>query len=238
MLGPGLSPIAGPWARIRQAQCSKGSSCCFLHLHLPFSYLNVETALSLGKSLGVVSKLKDKNEMRDHKFMRVGVAVDIMRPLSKGRRVTWDQSSKGWISFKYEHLPNICYWCVHLAHDDKDCMVWLQSKGLLAMEDQQYGAWIMTNQHNPSKKVTITMPGFEGSCSSSRVDIRANVSGLMTVVADSTEEGAMAYQRQLVTQKGYRSKGGTNSVKELLPTPVPAKNIFQNQSMLEFEEII
>ena len=32
MLGPGLSPIAGPWARIRQAQCSEGSSCCFLPL--------------------------------------------------------------------------------------------------------------------------------------------------------------------------------------------------------------
>ena len=198
---------------------------------LPFSYLNVETTLSLGKSLGVVSKPKDKNEMRGRKFMRVGVAMDVTRPLSRGRRVAWDQSSEGWISFKYEHVPNICYWWGHLAHDDKDCMVWLQSKGLLAMEDQQYGAWIRANQHNPSKNVSITVPGFEGLCSGSRIDMRASVLSLVTVVADSMEEGAMAHQRQLVTQEGYKSEGGTNSVKELLPTPVTAKNIFQNQSM-------
>ena len=34
MLGPGLSPIASPWARIRQAQCSEASSCYFLPLHI------------------------------------------------------------------------------------------------------------------------------------------------------------------------------------------------------------
>ena len=39
-----------------------------------------------------------------------------------------------WISFKYERLPNICYWCGCFDHDNKDCEMWLNSEGLLNQE--------------------------------------------------------------------------------------------------------
>jgi len=39
-----------------------------------------------------------------------------------------------WVSFKYERLPNICYWCGCFNHDDKDCEVWLNSEGTLTPE--------------------------------------------------------------------------------------------------------
>lgn len=57
--------------------------------------------------------------------------------------------------------PNICYWCGQLSHEDKDCILWLQSKCSLSTDDQQFGAWIRASQYNPSKKVMIKVQGFD-----------------------------------------------------------------------------
>ena len=95
----------------------------------------MEAALSIGKTLGIITKPKDAAEMRGGNFMRVRVAMDITKPLCKGRKVSWDQMEKGGISFCYKRLPNICYWCGLLSHDDKDCVLWLNNKGTLITDD-------------------------------------------------------------------------------------------------------
>ena len=103
---------------------------------LPYNLLTEEATFSLGETLGIVTKSKDVSEMSGGNFMRVRVAVDITKPLCWERKVTWDQSKKGWVSFQYERLPNIYYWCGNLSHDDKDCILWLCSEGVLTAEDQ------------------------------------------------------------------------------------------------------
>ena len=67
------------------------------------------------------------------------------------------------MSFKYERLPNLCYWCGQLSHDDKDCTLWLQSKGMLAVEDRQFGPWIRATQFNQSKKSVVEVQGYDPS---------------------------------------------------------------------------
>ena len=62
--------------------------------------------------------------------------------VAKTFRPSLDGSCENWISFKYERLPNICYWCGRVTHDDKDCPLWLRSKCSLKLEDQQFGPWI------------------------------------------------------------------------------------------------
>ena len=63
----------------------------WVHIHdLPYSYLNNETTLSLGDSLGMVMKPKDTSEMVEGSFMRVRVVVDITKPLCRDCRVIWD----------------------------------------------------------------------------------------------------------------------------------------------------
>ena len=54
-------------------------------------------------------------------FIRVRVEIDILLPLCRGRVITLESGEKSWVSFKYERLPNLCYWCGHLNHGDKDC---------------------------------------------------------------------------------------------------------------------
>ena len=63
--------------------------------------------------------------------MRVRVRVDVTQPLCRGRVVNLEEGGSTWVSFKYERLPIICYWCGCLDHDKKDCPLWIESKGSL-----------------------------------------------------------------------------------------------------------
>lgn len=59
--------------------------------------------------------------MKGGTFMRVRVSIDVSRPLCRGKKVSFDENKEGWVSFQYERIPNLCFWCGLLSHDDKDC---------------------------------------------------------------------------------------------------------------------
>ena len=67
---------------------------------------------------------------------------------------------KVWVNFRYEHLPNICYWCGYFDHSDKDRDIWIESKGSLHISSQQFGSWLHANQTDPSKKNVVRVSGF------------------------------------------------------------------------------
>ena len=67
--------------------------------------------------------------------MQVRVTLDLNLPLCHGRVITLADGGKSWVAFKYERLPNLCYWCGRLDHDDKNCELWIQSKGTLKVEN-------------------------------------------------------------------------------------------------------
>lgn len=107
----------------------------WIQLHdLPYKFMNTETAIEIGESIGEVIMPQDVSEMCGGTFMRVRVSVDITRPLCQGRKVNFEEDLEGWVSFQYERLPNICFWCGMLSHDDKECEIWLKSNGKLSTE--------------------------------------------------------------------------------------------------------
>lgn len=62
----------------------------------------------------------DESALEDEKFegcnfMRVRVAVDVTKPLCRGRKIALSDGSDSWVSFRYERLPNLCYWCGKLT---------------------------------------------------------------------------------------------------------------------------
>ena len=73
--------------------------------------------------------------------------------------------------FQYERFLNICYWCGLVSHDDKDCIMWLSSKGTLMVEQQQFGPWIRASQFNPARKETVEVRGYDNSHQSSSHDV-------------------------------------------------------------------
>ena len=94
--------------------------------------------------------------------MRVRVSIDVTLPLCRGPLISFENGDKGegWVSFKYERLPNICYWCCSLKHVDKDCDNWIESDGTSTQEDQEYGSWIRTAPAPLNRKLVIRVLVF------------------------------------------------------------------------------
>uniref|UniRef100_A0A7N2N306 Zinc knuckle CX2CX4HX4C domain-containing protein n=1 Tax=Quercus lobata TaxID=97700 RepID=A0A7N2N306_QUELO len=101
-----------------------------------------ETAENLCKSMGQVIHSNDRSEMKCGDFMLVRVEIDVHKPLCRGRRVRFSSDREGWVSFLYERLPIFCHWYGVLNHDFKKCNLWLQNKGELRTENQEYGSWL------------------------------------------------------------------------------------------------
>ncbi|KAK7841455.1 hypothetical protein CFP56_015430 [Quercus suber] len=47
------------------------------------------------------------------------------------------------------------------SHDDKECEIWLKSKGALTAEHQQFGHWIRANPFGSNRSRSIEVKGFE-----------------------------------------------------------------------------
>lgn len=91
--------------------------------------------------------------------MRVRVKIDIAKPLCRGRKARLPSGKETWISFKYERLPIFCYWCGCLTHGDKDCDVWMRSKGTMIRAEQQYGAWLRATAEKPVRRIEVKVAG-------------------------------------------------------------------------------
>ncbi len=102
-----------------------------------------EIGQQIGGTLGEVVPTSPEDEGTSAgNFVRIRILINISEPLCRGRLVGLGGGRDMWISFKYEKLPNFCYWCGCLTHADKDCPIWLRSKGSLKIETQQYGSWL------------------------------------------------------------------------------------------------
>ena len=92
--------------------------------------------------------------------MRVRVIVDISQPLCCGRVVTLDDSRELCVSFKYERLPNLYYWCGRLTHTDRDYDWWIESEGSLTDVDKEFGPWLKASPWYRARNSVVEVPGF------------------------------------------------------------------------------
>lgn len=127
---------------------------------LPLRFRKRRVAEQLCEAIGNVTHGEVDPTREGERFVRVRVTLDISKPLCRGRLTTLDDGKVLWLPFKYKRLPNLCYWCGCLDHDDKSCDIWIESKGSLTAEKQQYGPWIRAPPFAPSKSKVVTVPGF------------------------------------------------------------------------------
>lgn len=78
----------------------------------------------------------EDSEVERGSYLQIQVTVDVSLPLCRGCIISLEKGIENWVSFKYERLPNICYWCGCLNHVDKDCDRWIESDGTLTKNDQ------------------------------------------------------------------------------------------------------
>ena len=74
-----------------------------------------------------------------------------LKTLCWGHKIDIGEDNERWVSFKYGKLPNFCYWCGLVSHDEKECEKWLIGRGSRSKESQGYGAWLRATPYNLGK---------------------------------------------------------------------------------------
>lgn len=103
---------------------------------IPVCYMTMAVAESICEIIGEVQKSTKGVNDEGGCFMRVRVEVDVSLTLCCGRLIMLDNGTKHWVKFKYERLPNFCFWCGRLTHSDKNCELWIQSKSSLTPDQK------------------------------------------------------------------------------------------------------
>ena len=122
--------------------------------------MNKRVAEGLCEIAGQVCHLQNAPTEDGGSFMWLWVLVDISQPLCRERVIAFDNNREQWVTFKYERLPNLCYWCGCLTHSDKDCDLWIKSEGTLPETKKQYGSWIKASPFYGNSKSVISFSGF------------------------------------------------------------------------------
>ena len=127
---------------------------------LPIRYINTKAAEKVCEVLGSIIPTKNLVDSEGENFIQVRVSVDITELLCRGCLISLGKDKEVWISFKYERLPNICYWCGCLNHDDKDYALWMESEGSLTLTQRKFGSSMRAPSFSTSRKSVISIPSF------------------------------------------------------------------------------
>ncbi|XP_042952219.1 uncharacterized protein LOC122289299 [Carya illinoinensis] len=118
--------------------------------NMPFASMTQEVGTQIAEHLGrVLTVQTDERGIGWGKCMRMRVEVDISKALQRGIFLTFE-GKKTWVFFKYERLPNFCFKCGVIKHDQKGCNEASTSKDKL-----QYGSWMRApavNEHEVTRK--------------------------------------------------------------------------------------
>lgn len=97
---------------------------------LPVGDMNPEATAKIGKVCGEVQQ----------GIQEWGNQKPNLGLICRGRKLHHEDRAVGYIKFKYEWLPSMCYWCGRLSHKGKDCELWVRSNGSLTKSDRQFGS--------------------------------------------------------------------------------------------------
>ena len=78
--------------------------------------------------------------------------------------VKFEEGIKSWVAFRYERLPNFCYWCGCLDHGEKDCDVGLKQRQASEKQEYQFGAWLRATSDRPPHKIVVSVLGNQPKC--------------------------------------------------------------------------
>ncbi|KAL0000877.1 hypothetical protein SO802_014658 [Lithocarpus litseifolius] len=140
--------------------------------------------------LGTVTKPTGDMDVEGDGFIRVRVTVDISKPLCRGRVISLKNGKELWVSFKYERLSNLCYWCGSLMHDDRDCELWLESEVPGFFSNRQGGSrsTATASTSRTSKPPSVVVRKTGPSPEIMRPEKEGAVSTPETVIAPNVQE--------------------------------------------------
>ncbi|XVF87992.1 hypothetical protein PTKIN_Ptkin19aG0013200 [Pterospermum kingtungense] len=86
---------------------------------------------------------------------RVRVLLNITKPLARGKMQNMGQSGRRLAKFKYERMPDFCYYCGHLDHQEQDCVEVISMLRDGGKAERLYGPWLRAESANFSNPDSI-----------------------------------------------------------------------------------
>ena len=102
-------------------------------------YMSMEARIKICEVVAEVVWPMETRLFNAGNFIYLQVSIDTSLPLCRGRLISLHDGKQIWVSFKYERLPNICYWCGRLTQEDRDCDLWIESEGTLNIDQREFG---------------------------------------------------------------------------------------------------
>ena len=91
---------------------------------LPLGLMMEKIGIVLGEVMGDIVEVETSDDkLAWGKWMRVRVIIDIKKPIKRGKIIIGADGKKFLALFKYERLPDFCYICGKLDHQELDCGV-------------------------------------------------------------------------------------------------------------------
>uniref|UniRef100_A0A803Q5Q0 Zinc knuckle CX2CX4HX4C domain-containing protein n=1 Tax=Cannabis sativa TaxID=3483 RepID=A0A803Q5Q0_CANSA len=95
---------------------------------IPFGQKSLKLAKLIGDEVGDFLEVDKLTLFKvSELFLRVCVLIDISKPITRGIMVDFKSIHREkWLTFKYENVPNICYYCGMFDHTLTKCITYLQ----------------------------------------------------------------------------------------------------------------
>ncbi|KAL0361675.1 UNVERIFIED_CONTAM: hypothetical protein Sradi_3852000 [Sesamum radiatum] len=119
---------------------------CDFHVHihgLPLGKMTREISTFIGNKLGRFKEVDlDGNGEAWGSSVRIRVALDITKPLSRALKIRTILGDEQLISFTYERLPNFCYLCGCFGHLSRQCELQFQTNFQDPGQNTPFGSWL------------------------------------------------------------------------------------------------
>lgn len=83
------------------------------------------------------------------------VEVDLFMPLIRGTSIRLE-GDKRWVMFKYEQLPQFCFYCGMIGHGERSCEIKMKDAKNENLNKGQFGDWLRATNGRISKKGRVT----------------------------------------------------------------------------------
>jgi hypothetical protein len=137
--------ILKPWDRQMDPKCIdfNHAPVWVQMLGLPAHCKTKEMGESLGSMMGTVETAELYEYPGKKMIVKVKVAINVYQPIQTGILIGNHRDGTHWIDYRYENLPQVCFNCGILGHEEKMC-----SNEALSIEGHaRLGPWIRSNQY-------------------------------------------------------------------------------------------
>ncbi|KAI8004921.1 Uncharacterized protein LOK49_LG08G03245 [Camellia lanceoleosa] len=156
--------LNGPWsfnkhllllnevdAHLQPSEVLLSEATFWIQVHnLPLISMTKAVGYLIGNKIGSTVDVEyGADRMAFGRYMRIRVTLNVAKPLRRGMKLAVHNRESVWVVFKYERLPNFCYFCGVLGHSEKECNTLLSQAETGTANAMQYGPWLRADVQKP-----------------------------------------------------------------------------------------